>query len=345
MPSFIKKNWLSLLTVALTAILLFAALTMKNGLGTLVNAVKHANLIWFFLGFVLIFMYWLLDAVALHMLTVVRKRDCSFIRTFVTAMLGLLYSAITPFATGGQPVQIYEMSKNGIKPGVAGAVIAVKSLVYQVAMLAYALSCAIFVWKLFDSQIPHFELYMIFGIVCNAIFITVILAVCLSKKITLRIAAAMIFLFSKLRLVKNYEKSLKKTYKQIKLFNASMATAMKSKRVSFLCLVVTIIQLTALFSVPYTIYRAFHFSEVTLFYIVSANAIISMITAFIPMPGGSGAAEGSFYLFFKIFFPASLLLPVVVIWRAVTYFSCIIFGCFVAMADSIVTPLLQKAKK
>ncbi|MDR2903589.1 MAG: flippase-like domain-containing protein, partial [Clostridiales bacterium] len=57
-----------------------------------------------------------------------------------------------------------------------------------------------------------------------------------------------------------------------------------------------------------------------------------MITAFVPIPGAAGAAEGSFYLFFAIFFGESLLLSAVLIWRVITYYSCIAAGTCISFA-------------
>ncbi len=46
---------------------------------------------------------------------------------------------IDSFATGGQAMQIYYMRKLGMDTGGAGSIIAVKSLVYQVIMVLFAL--------------------------------------------------------------------------------------------------------------------------------------------------------------------------------------------------------------
>ena len=45
-----------------------------------------------------------------------------------------------------------------------------------------------------------------------------------------------------------------------------------------------------------------------------------MVSAFVPLPGASGGAEGSFVLFFGPFFQQDTILPATVVWRVLTYY-------------------------
>ena len=62
---------------------------------------------------------------------------------------------------------------------------------------------------------------------------------------------------------------------------------------------------------------------------VYAAAYVTMISAFIPLPGGSGGAEGSFYMLFVLFFTSGTIAPAMLLWRFITYYSCIIAGSVV----------------
>jgi len=53
-----------------------------------------------------------------------------------------------------------------------------------------------------------------------------------------------------------------------------------------------------------------------------------MVSAFVPLPGGSGGAEGSFVLFFAPFFPDDLLVALL-LWRIVTYYLGMVVGALV----------------
>lgn len=62
---------------------------------------------------------------------------------------------------------------------------------------------------------------------------------------------------------------------------------------------------------------------------ITAQAFVTMVSSFMPLPGGSGAAEGSFYVFFKIFFMENTIKSAILIWRIITYFlNIVIFAPF-----------------
>lgn len=59
---------------------------------------------------------------------------------------------------------------------------------------------------------------------------------------------------------------------------------------------------------------------------IAAQVFSNMVAAFVPLPGGSGGAEVSFSAFCHVFFQ-NLLTPALLVWRLLTYYGCIVFGC------------------
>ena len=50
-----------------------------------------------------------------------------------------------------------------------------------------------------------------------------------------------------------------------------------------------------------------------------------MVSAFVPLPGASGGAEGSFLMFFRTFFQDTIT-PAILLWRLITYYLNILLG-------------------
>ena len=64
------------------------------------------------------------------------------------------------------------------------------------------------------------------------------------------------------------------------------------------------------------------------------SQIILAIIAILPLtPGGSGVAELSMSYLYSMFVPPTLLGPLVILWRVVTYFSNIVVGAAFAGAS------------
>jgi uncharacterized protein (TIRG00374 family) len=58
---------------------------------------------------------------------------------------------------------------------------------------------------------------------------------------------------------------------------------------------------------------------------LAAQTFVMMIVSITPLPGGIGGAEGGFILLFSAFFGENIF-PAVVLWRLITYYSCIGVG-------------------
>ena len=77
------------------------------------------------------------------------------------------------------------------------------------------------------------------------------------------------------------------------------------------------------------IYRSFNLTGANPADMITAQAFVTMVSSFMPLPGGSGAAEGSFYVFFKLFFTENIIKSAILIWRIITYFmNVIVFAPF-----------------
>ncbi|MDR2903401.1 MAG: flippase-like domain-containing protein, partial [Clostridiales bacterium] len=283
--NFFKKNWFGLVTITFSLLVLVGALFLSGEKDDFIAAVKNMDRIWILVAFVFILLYWLLDALTLNLLTRTMYKNYNFIESFKTGMIGLLYSALTPFSTGGQPMQIYEMNKTGIKTGDACSIITVKSIIYQGAMTLFGVCSSFITWRFFNGVINNLFLYVFFGTVTNVVFIGCILFICVKKNFTKSIIRGFIHVLSKIKLVKNPEKTIDNANGQVDIFYSSVR-ALKNERLAYLLgILVTLAQLAIFYAIPYCVYKGFHLNDAGLLYMIAANALIAMITAFVPIPG------------------------------------------------------------
>ena len=85
----------------------------------------------------------------------------------------------------------------------------------------------------------------------------------------------------------------------------------------------TAVQLTALYAVPYAVYRAFGLEGHGAFEIICAQALLTLAVDMLPLPGAVGAAEGGFVRFFSVFFGAGLVTPAVLLSRGVSFYAAL----------------------
>jgi len=93
-----------------------------------------------------------------------------------------------------------------------------------------------------------------------------------------------------------------------------------------------IFQFTFFFAIPYFIHLGVEqAARVRLWDMIAAQPIITLNSSFIPTPGATGGAEGTSYLFFSLFFKPGVIIPVILIWRIITYYSSVVFGVLFAV--------------
>ncbi len=333
MKKFFKDNWFGLVTIILSFSVVFAFIVYKEGLSTLFQILNALDDFYILLAVFFIFVYWLLDGYILFRLTKINYKNLKLRDSLKTAMIGLLYSALTPFAIGGQPMQVFEMSKKDINTGDATSIITIKSILYQMMLTVFSIVALFFVGSIFHEKIKFFAFFVVLGLIMNLLFIAFIVLVAVNKNLSQKIVKGTIYFFHKIKIIKNPEQKFLSLQEQIENFHKSMYLLSNNYKEQSLCCVLTIVELSFYYLITYMIYRSFGYSEASFIVIISAQSIIMMVTAFVPLPGGSGAAEGSFYLLFSMFFKKEILLSAVFIWRFITYYSCIIVGGIVAFFD------------
>lgn len=67
-------------------------------------------------------------------------------------------------------------------------------------------------------------------------------------------------------------------------------------------------------------------SGISIIKIISAQAFLSLVMAFVPVPGAGIAAEGGFYLLFNTFFEKEKINMAILFWRIYTFYLPIFIG-------------------
>jgi len=89
------------------------------------------------------------------------------------------------------------------------------------------------------------------------------------------------------------------------------------------------------FSVAYLVYRALGLTSEGYLALFSMQTFLYLAVSFAPTPGGAGATEGGFYLFFAMVFPQNVLFSAMLVWRLFTYYSQLILGAGFVVADEL----------
>lgn len=323
-----KKNVFNiLLIIGCSALMLFVMFTV-DGPQAIFSAIANAKLGFIGCAALCMLIYWVLEASVFQSVCKGIKSKISYKDCFQTSMVGQLFNCITPFASGGQPVQAYRLTKCGMPLGQASCALLAKFIIYQFVLTFYTLVVIVFKLKFFLSEVPGFTLLVLIGFAANSVVMAAILGVGFAPVTTKRILMAIARFFHKIKLVKNMEKLETKIDNESERFYADFALLKANPKAFIAPALMTIVQLTAFFTVPYFVCLSLSATGINYVTVICAAAFVLLISSFVPLPGGSGGAEGGFYLFFGMFFVSAsgLLSVAIILWRLMTFYLPILAG-------------------
>ena len=303
----------------------------ENNLMKLISALPSLNPFWLTLAISSIFISWTIDAHIIKIITrSVYSSDYSLKNAFKVTMIGQYFSAITPFGVAGQPMQLLALTRQGVSSGVAISVLVRKFLIYQTTLTFYSLIVIIFQYNFFSQAISGFMSLAIIGFLSQASVVLLLTLFSINKNLTTKLIMLFFKLISKMRIIKNPEELSKKLEKQLNFYLENNKSMNHNSRLTAKLYLTTFLQLTVLFSVPFLIYKSYHYPGFPFFNMVSAQALLTMIASYTPLPGGSGTNEGGFIIIFNMFFNDLDISQAMLLWRFITYYFCIIVGIFFA---------------
>ncbi len=295
---------------------------------------------YFLFGLFALFLAYLFKALKLSILCKPLSGKFHFKTCFETGIIGHYYNYVTPLAVGGQPFEIYHLSKHGVHGGVASSLPIATYVLNQFAFVI--LGIAFMIMFKYNTLGMSSELYGTFPITFTVMaivglvlcFITpfLIFIFCLMPRFGALLVHFAIFIGGKLRLIRNPKKT---TYKFIKniVHNTQCLKKIFTKPIpAILCFILSFCEHIASASIAYFALKTFGFnsgeSNVVLEWIQIVQ-IVMMLTyaiSFIPTPGNAGAADLSFYLLFSTSLAAGLAFPAMVLWRMMGFYSFIVIG-------------------
>jgi glycosyltransferase 2 family protein len=300
-----------------------------HNLLTLLNSLPTLHMFWLVGALGCMLVNWMMDSLVIkYLVSISYDTDYNLKDAFRVTMVGQYFNSVTPYAVGGQPMQLLAMTRQGITSGIALSALVRKFLVYQTSITLYSLLVIIIKYQFFQSQIQGFMALAFIGFLSQAAVVIVLLLFTNSPKFTTKMIHGGVWLLTKLHIVKKPQETSERVKNQLEFYIENNKAMLGDRRMRARIYGCTLIQLTALFCVPFFIYKAFHNPGVPIFDMIAAQSFVTMISSYTPLPGAAGAAEGSFLMIFQIFFKQNIIRQAMLLWRLVTYYSCIVVGAF-----------------
>ncbi len=259
--------------------------------------------------------------------------------SFKLVSVGRYYDAVTPFASGGQPFQIYYLNKYGFRPSSSVSIVLGKYIFNQIGAIVFY-SVVLFsnlAVSTSTASAGNIAVGLASWIGYAMVIILVFLFFLLSQN--KRIGASVVVFFlkigHKLKIVKDYKASFVKVIRGVKNWQSTMKEYRKSYFIMPFNSITHIFALVLYYSIPFFIFCAFEGWHAEMWWqILTMAVMVDLAVGILPLPGGTGAAEISFVALFGSLFSAGNVFWALLIWRFFSFYGHLLIG-FLTMSYDI----------
>lgn len=313
----------------ITIVVLFFVL--KDDFSNVVDLLVKANIIWIIVAILMEALTITFQALSFYQIVKSYKSDYRFSSVLKLMIVTKFFNGITPFSTGGQPLQIYMLKKEGIRLTKATNMIIQNFILYQMALVTYGVIAIGLNYKFhLFSNVPVLRRLILLGFVINTSIVVLLAVISFSNKFNKFVINKGILILEKLHIVKDRVKQQEKWEEKCNDFHEGATYLMDNKLLCFKGYLYNLLSLTANYITPLFVIWALanttNIANINPMTTIVSSAYILIIGSFVPIPGASGGIEYGYMRFFGNFIKGTLLTASLLIWRFVTYYLPMIVG-------------------
>lgn len=312
-----QSTWKYVLNIVLVLTISALAiwLAVRNNFNLIVHHIVTADYRFLLVIFGLMMGFIIVRAFMLFCFARLFTHDYKYHQAVAVEFVGTFYSAVTPGGQGGEVMQAYTYKKQGIPISSAVSALAMNSIIHQILLIIFGSVSFIvkydFIMKLPNANLFTFQdgtvislpmwLLTILGFGLNVGYIAMILAMAYWRGFHNFIMGPIITFLSKIRLVKNPDKSRENWRVQIENFKIEIRRLFSNIPFTLLIVVCYIIAMSIKFCIPYFVGLAMgNESTCASFWdAIFLSNYHQMATGLIPIPGSAGVSEFVFNSLFS----------------------------------------------
>ena len=323
----------NLLFFVLLIIFTFWFIFKDQDLNEMFNAIKSVNILYLGIGFLLLCFSVCMEAINVRsLLKALGERKISVLKAIKFTLIGFFFSAITPAATGGQPVEIYYMNKENISSAKATLAMLIQVCSFQIVAIGLSFICVLVNPGILDGGLLW--LYIV-GLSLNGIALFFELIAIFSKRLTKMLIDIVVIILKGLK-VRNVEKKVETIYSGLEKYNESSEFVLSHKGEFIKSILRVGFQMCLFHAIAYCVYLSFGFNELSFIKVFSTQAVLYTTVASIPLPGSVGVSESLFLQMYEKIYGAALVSSGMLIFRCVSFYIHVIISSIVVLINALV---------
>ena len=296
-----KKYVLMFLFFVLIIFLTFYSIFDHDSLPSIINNIKKINIIYIIICLIIVFLYFLLQGIYMKSILKSLRKKISLKKGMFYSLVEFYFSGITPSSTGGQPVQLYYMTKDKIPMRKGYITLMLNTIYFKLIILILGLIVLLFKNTYILNHSIVYIIFFILGFVVDTLVVVGCFLLLFKQNIIKKILKFILKICSKFKFLSKKTKDFNVTsilnkYKdELKFIN-------NNKKIVILNFLLTFIQRLLLFSIAYIIYKSLGFNKYSYFDLLAIQVTVQVAIEALPLPGGAGLSEKMFHdIFITVF--------------------------------------------
>ena len=238
------------------------------------------------------------------------------------AVVGFFFSAITPAASGGQPVQIIYMHKDNVKYTNATISILMQSFAYLTMMALLGLVGYILNYE-YISNLGFLEYFFFIGMFVNGVIVSIALFAMFSRNLSQKVINFVYKIFHSIN-DKKADKFKSKLDKELEDYHNSAKVISSNKKLMIKTFLTSTCQLISYHSVGFFVYMALGIKHLNYIRITSLQSFLYLSVSVLPLPGTVGVNETGFSLLYNPIIAKNFVDSAMLLSRGISFYLFVI---------------------
>lgn len=243
---------------------------------------------------------------------------------FVYSAADIYFSAITPSATGGQPMCAYFMMRDGIPGAVATVILIANLTMYTSALLAIGAVTILIAPGVFTAFGTLSKVFIIVGGIIQILFTVLFVFLMKNGHALRKICAGVLRFLCRLHILKSEKKKLEKLDSLIENYCLCAELMQSRKKMLFKVFILNLFQRISYISVILFTFLASGGNACDAFKVWAMEALVVLGSNSMPIPGAMGVSDYLMLDGFRAMVPGANAANLELLSRSISFYFCII---------------------
>lgn len=325
-----RKNIISAIIFILLAALTFSAIFKGNDMTAVFAAMSTLHPVYLWAAIATAFFFVSAEGFMICYLLRSLNYKTSAAACVKYSFVGFFFSGITPSATGGQPMQLYYMQKEGHKVSDSTVVLMTVAVIYKFVLVVMGLGILVFFYQPLADHLKGYLYLYYLGLFLNTALVVVLLFIMISPRCFKGIVVGGENLLKKFHILKKSKRRTEKLIEMADQYHEAVLFFLRNKSKIVAVIIFTVIQRCSVFFLTWLIYQGLELDGSSAFTVMSIQASVYIAVDMLPLPGAQGITEMMYKTAYSQVFPGACLTASMCITRGLNFYMVLIVSALVA---------------